>query len=98
VAPVGNEGDRLTRIAAVPENDECSARGEANGYGLADAPGGSAHQRYPSSVGFRGVVCWHVTCPFCYGEPIGAYEKTADFRTSSAHWRKLVGVEFLGVR
>jgi hypothetical protein len=61
-------------------------------------PGGSAHQRYPSGVGFRGVVCWHVTCPFCDGEPIGAYEVTAGFRTSSAHWRKLVGVEFSGVR
>jgi len=54
VARVGDEGYRLTRIAAVPENDACSALGEAYGYGLADAPGGSGHQRYPSGVGFRG--------------------------------------------
>jgi hypothetical protein len=27
-----------------------------------------------------------------------AYAATAGFRTSSLHWRKLVGVEFSGVR
>ena len=98
VAGVGDEGDRLTGIAAVPEDHACAALGETHGYGLADAPGGSGHQRYPSGMGFRGVVCWHVTCPFCDGEPIGAYEATAGFRTCSHHWRKLVGVEFCGVR
>src|SRR6202043_3423014 len=74
VARVGDEGDRLTGVAAVPENDACAALGEAHGYGLADAPGGSGHQRYPPGVGVRGVVRWHVTCPFWDGGAIGAYE------------------------
>jgi len=51
VARVADEGDRLTRIAAVPENDVCSALSEAHGYGLADAPGGSGHQRYRPAWG-----------------------------------------------
>jgi hypothetical protein len=98
VARVGDEADGLTGIAAVPENDPCAAPGQTHGYGLADAPGGSGHQRYPSGVGFRGVVRWHVACPFCEGGPMGGYEATAGFRTCSHHWRKLVGVEFSGVR
>ena len=98
MARVGDERDRLTRVAAVPENDACAALGEPHGYGLADAAGGSGHQRYPSGMGFRGVACGHVTCPFCDGEPMDAYAATAGFRTSSLHWRKLVGVEFSGVR
>jgi hypothetical protein len=98
VAPVGDEGDRLTRIAAVPENDACSALGEAYGYGLADAPGRFRSPALPVRRGVQRFFCWHVTCPFCDGEPIAAYEVTAGFRTSSAHWRKLVGVEFSGVR
>ena len=98
MARVADEGDRLTRIAAVPEDDACSALGETDGNRLADAPRGSGHQRNPSGVGFSGVVRWHVTCPFCDDEPVGAYEATAGFSTSSHHWRKLVGVEFPGVR
>jgi hypothetical protein len=31
-------------------------------------------------------------------QAIGAYEATAGLSTSSHHWRKLVGVEFCGVR
>jgi hypothetical protein len=98
VARGGDEGDRLACIAPVAENDARSALSETHGYGLADAPGSSGHQRYPSGVGFSGVICWHVTCPFCGGEPIGAYDATAGFRTCSQNWRKLVGVEFSGVR
>jgi hypothetical protein len=29
---------------------------------------------------------------------MGGYEATAGFRTCSHHWRKVVGVEFSGVR
>jgi len=36
--------------------------------------------------------------PFCACERAGRYEATAGFSTSSLHWRKLVGVEFSGVR
>jgi hypothetical protein len=36
--------------------------------------------------------------PLCECGPIGAYEATAGLSTSSDHWRKLVGVEFCGVR
>ena len=36
--------------------------------------------------------------PLCECGPIGAYEATVGLSTSSHHWRKLVGVEFSGVR
>jgi erythrin-vacuolar iron transport family protein len=36
---------------------------------------------------------WHV-----YGVRLGAYETTVGLSASSHHWRKLVGVEFCGVR
>jgi SAM-dependent methyltransferase len=36
--------------------------------------------------------------PLCECGPIGAYEATAGLSTCSHHWRKLVGVEFCGVR
>jgi hypothetical protein len=36
--------------------------------------------------------------PLCECGPIGVYEATAGLSTSSHHWRKLVGVEFCGVR
>jgi hypothetical protein len=36
--------------------------------------------------------------PLCDCGPIDAYEATAGLSTSSHHWRKLVGVEFSGVR
>jgi hypothetical protein len=73
------------------------ALGETRGNGLADATGGSNHQRNPSGVGFRGPVWRRVTCP-CVVRAIGAYEATAGLSTSSHQWRKLVGVEFCGVR
>jgi hypothetical protein len=36
--------------------------------------------------------------PLCDCGLVGAYEATAGLSTSSHHWRKLVGVEFSGVR
>jgi hypothetical protein len=97
VAGGADEVARLTHVVDVAENDAGSALGETRGYGLADAAGGSGHQRNPSGVGFRGPVWRHVAGP-CVSEPIGAYEATAGLSTSSHHWRKLVGVEFCGVR
>ena len=47
-----------------------------------------AYQRNPSGVGL----------PLCECGPIGPYKATAGLSTSSHHWRKLVGVEFCGVR
>jgi hypothetical protein len=38
---------------------------------LADATGGSSHQRNRSGVGFRGPACWHGR-PLCECGPIGA--------------------------
>ena len=92
-----DEVARLTHVVDVAENDAGSALRETRGNGLADAMGGSSHQRNPSGVGFRGPVWRHVAGP-CECGPIGAYEATAGLSTSSHHWRKLVGVEFCGVR
>ena len=72
-----------------------SARPTANG--LADATGGSRHQRNPSGMGFSGLACWHVTGPSVLANRF-CYEMTAGLSASSHHCRKLVGVEFSGVR
>ena len=98
VADLGDERDRLAHVAEVAENDACSALGEAHRDGLADATGGSGHQRDPSGVGFSGRCCWHVIRLSVLASELAAYEATAGFSTSSHHWRKLVGVEFSGVR
>jgi hypothetical protein len=57
VAGGADEVARLTHLVDVAENDAGSALGETRGNGLADAMGGSSHQRNPSDVGFRGAVC-----------------------------------------
>ena len=49
----------LTNVVDVAENDAGSALGQTRGNGLADATGGSSHQRNPSCVGFRGLACWY---------------------------------------
>jgi hypothetical protein len=51
VAGGADEVARLTHVVDVAENDAGSALGETRGYGLADAAGGSGHQRNPSGVG-----------------------------------------------
>jgi hypothetical protein len=51
VAGGADEVARLTHVADVAENDAGSALGETRGNGLADAMGGSSHQRNPSGVG-----------------------------------------------
>jgi hypothetical protein len=63
-----------------------------------DRPMAATHGDPKSGVRCRGADGRQVTCPFCDGGPTGAYEATAGFRTCSHHWRKLVGVEFSGVR
>jgi hypothetical protein len=45
VAGGADEVARLTHVADVAENDAGSALGETRGNGLADAMGGSSHQR-----------------------------------------------------
>jgi hypothetical protein len=59
VAGGADEVARLTHVVDVAENDAGSALGETRGNGLADAMGGSSHQRNPAGVGFRGLACWH---------------------------------------
>jgi hypothetical protein len=61
VACVADELARVTDVVDVAENDAGAALGETHGNGLADATGGSRHQRNPSGMGFSGLVCWHVT-------------------------------------
>jgi len=63
VAGGADEVARLTHVVAVAENDAGSALGETRGNGLADATGGSGHQRNPSGVGFRGPVGRHAAGP-----------------------------------
>jgi len=59
VAGGADEVARLTYLVDVAESDAGSAPSETHGNGLADAMGGSSHQRNPSIVGFRGLACWH---------------------------------------
>jgi hypothetical protein len=59
VAGGADEVARLAYLVDVAENDAGSAFGETRGNGLADAMGGSSHQRNPSGVGFSGLACWH---------------------------------------
>jgi hypothetical protein len=59
VAGGADEVARLAHVVDVAGNDAGSALGETRGNGLADAMGGSSHQRNPSGVGFRGLACWH---------------------------------------
>ena len=93
-----DEVARLPHVVDVAENGAGSALGETRGNGLADAMGGSGHQRNPSGVGFRGSCLLACELPLCGCGPIGPYEAAAGLSTCSHHWRKLVGVEFCGVR
>ncbi len=97
VAGGADEVARLTHVVDVAENDADSALGETRGNGLAGAMGGSSHQGNPSGVGSE-VLLAGMGRPLCECGPIGAYEATVGLSTSSHHWRKLVGVEFSGVR
>ena len=92
-----DEVARLTHVVDVAENDAGSALRETRGNGLADAMGGSSHQRNPPVWGSE-VLLAGMDRALCECGPIGAYEATVGLSTSSHHWRKLVGVEFSGVR
>jgi hypothetical protein len=97
VAGLVDEGARLTRIAAVAENDARSALGETHGNGRANAPGGSGHQRNSPGVGFGGLMVG-MRLVLSAMTATRRYAATAGFSTSAHHCRKLVGVEFSGVR
>ena len=71
VAGGADEVARLTYLVDVAGNDAGSAPGETRGNGLADATGGSSHQRNPSGVGFRGPACC-MGLPLSECGPIGA--------------------------
>jgi hypothetical protein len=85
------------RAPPVAENDAGSALGETRGNGVADATGGSSHRATRPAWGSE-VLFGGMGRPLCECGPIGAYEATAGLSTCSHHWRKLVGVEFCGVR
>ncbi len=91
-----DEVARLTHVNDVAENDAGSALGETRGNGLADAMGGSSHATRP--VWGSEVLLAGMGRPLCECGPTVAYEAAAGLSTSSHHWRKLVGVEFSGVR
>jgi hypothetical protein len=97
VAGGADEVARLTHVVDIAENDAGSALGEIRGNDLADAMAAPV----TSAIRPAGVQrSCSAACgrPLCECGPIGVYEATAGLSTCSHHWRKLVGVEFCGVR
>ncbi len=97
VAGGADEVARLAHVVDVAENDAGSALGETAAMAW-PMPWAAPVTSATRPVWGSEVLLASVGRPLCECGPFGAYEATAGLSTSSHHWRKLVGVEFSGVR